>query len=129
MLRNNRGQWAIIELIVVVAIIGILAYVYYPSLMGQGNALPGKGGGVMHGGPATPMERANGVACQSNLEQIRAAIMSYKTANDKFPDSLKDLTREGVSDEITKCPISKVEYSYDPTTGRVWCTTPTHEKY
>lgn len=120
MLRNNRGQWAIIEIVVVMAIIVVAAWYFYPKYIGE----PGQG--IQNGGPATPKERAESVECQSNLTQVRAAINMYQQSNEQYPASLADMSEVN---SISKCPISEVPYSYDPGTGRVWCTTPGHEQY
>jgi hypothetical protein len=36
---------------------------------------------------------------------------------------------KGATAAICKCPVSGQPYSYDPQTGKVWCTTPGHEKF
>lgn len=123
MLRNNRGQLAIIEIVVVVVIIVALAYFLIPKYIGSA------GQGVKNGGPPTPMERANGVECMTNLSQVRQAIGMYQQSNEKAPTALSDLSSVGVTGSISKCPITGTPYSYDPSQGRVWCTTPGHEKY
>lgn len=123
MLRNNRGQWALVEIIVVVAIIVVLASIMLPKYLG------GPGKGIKNGGPPTPKERASGVECMSNLNQVRGAINMYQQSNENFPSSLSELSSYGVSNELSICPVMKTPYSYDPAAGRVWCTTGTHEKY
>lgn len=121
MLRNNRGSiFTLIEILVVVSIMLILANVLLRGYMGAGSKTPG--------GPATPKERAQGVDCMNNLRQDRMAIDMYQQTGEQqqYPASLAD---SGVSGQVTQCPISQKPYSYDPSTGRVWCTTPGHEKY
>ena len=120
MLRNNHGQLAIIEIVVVVAIIVALAYFLMPRYLG------GPGQGIKNGGPPTPRERASGVECMSNINQVRQAINMYQQSNEKYPASLSE---GGVPDSIAKCPITGTPYSYDPSQGRVWCTTPGHQRY
>jgi hypothetical protein len=73
-------------------------------------------------------QHAVGVAgCQPNLEQIRETIQMYRDDHDgQNPPSLQDL---GLPAKILRCPVSKQDYQYDPTTGRVWCTFPGHEQY
>jgi len=122
MLRDKRGQWAIIEIVVVVAILAVLAYILVPRYIGGSN----KGGN----GPATPIERAKSVDCMNNLRTIRMAADMYRqTSEDRLPASLADLKSSGISGSVTRCPVSETTYSYDPATGRVWCTTPGHDRY
>ena len=81
------------------------------------------------GSAPSPMERAKGISCQSNLRQIHDAINMYKQGNEKAPAALSDLSSYGVSGEVGICPQSKTGYSYDAATGRVWCATPGHQNF
>ena len=120
MLRNNRGQvGTLIEILVVVTIIVVAGLWISNSYLGAGK----KAGD----GPATPTERAQGVDCANNLHQIRTAIDLYRQEKEKPPASLQDL--RGLSESMFKCSVSGTPLSYDPSTGRVWCTTPGHESY
>ena len=122
MLRNDRGQiFTIIEILVVVAIIVVLGSVLMRGYLGGGSKTPG--------GPATPKERAQGVSCMNNLQQIRYAITMVQQTSEKAPASLADLTSSGISSSMMKCDVSGTSYGYDPAQGRVWCTTPGHERY
>ena len=122
MLRNNRGQIAtILEIVVVVAMIVMLAYTLLPRYIG--------GGTKESGGPAAPIERAKGVDCQNNLQQVRYAITMYQQSSERPPASIADLKSSGISGDVTRCPVSGTPYSYDPGQGKVWCTTPGHERY
>lgn len=122
MLRNNRGQiWTIIELLVVVAIIAVAGLWVARDYIGKGNTVKER--------VATPSGKALGVDCQNNLQQIRLAITMYEQSNEKWPGSIEELKSSGVTKELSICPITKKPYSYDPAHGRVWCTTPGHEKY
>jgi len=123
MLRDNRGQiFTIIEILVVAVIIIVLASVLLRGYMGAGSKAPG--------GPATPQERARSVSCANNLQQIRYAIMMFQQTHDKFPTSLAETASSGgLSDSMLKCDVSGKPYGYDPAQGRVWCTTPGHERY
>ena len=89
--------------------------------------------GYLRGGSqkvATPKERALGVDCMNNLQQIRNAIEMHRQANqEKPPTSLAQIESSGVGSSITKCSVSGTPYSYDPASGRVWCATPGHERY
>ena len=124
MLRNNRGNvFTIIELLVVVVIILVLANYMLRGYVGEGNSLQEK--------VNTPKGRAESVSCMNNLKQIRYAIDMYRQSDEQNtpPPSLDALRPSGVSGDVVICPVSKVPYSYDPGQGRVWCTTPGHEKY
>ena len=124
MLRDNRGQiFTIIEILVVAVIIIVLASVLLRGYVGGGKATgPGE--------PATPAERARSVSCANNLQQIRYAIMMFQQTHDKFPTSLAETASSGgLSDSMLKCDVSGKPYGYDPAQGRVWCTTPGHERY
>ncbi|HAH88189.1 MAG: hypothetical protein WCT06_01270 [Armatimonadota bacterium] len=136
MLRDNKGQWSLIGLIVVVVIIGIMGYYLLPGLGGStsvpagninGTSAPATPGGV--GSAPSPMDRAKGLSCQSNLRQVRDAINMYKQGNEKAPEALSNLSSYGVSGEVGACPQSKSAYSYDAASGRVWCSTPGHENF
>lgn len=121
MLRSNRGQiFTLIEILVVVAIIVVAGLWISNTYLGVGK----KAGS---GGPATPIERGQGVDCANNLHQVRMAIDMYKQDNEKPPASLQDL--RGLMESMFKCSVSGKPFSYDPATGRVWCTTPGHENY
>ena len=95
----------------------------------------GHGGGIKSkpGEPATPVERAHGVDCANNLQQIRYGMqMSQQTGEggENLPATLEELAdKQGLSKTMLKCPISGKDYSYDPSQGKVSCRTPGHEKY
>lgn len=122
MLRNNRGQiLTIIEILVVVAIIVGVGLMLMRGYVGRSNP---EGTTV-----ATPQGRARGVDCANNLQQIRYAVTMAQQANEQSPASLADLASSGISPRMMKCPETDTPYSYDPSQGRVWCTTPGHERY
>lgn len=127
MLYNNRGQiFTLIEILVVAAIIVTAGYFVTNSYLGGGiKSKPGE--------PATPVERAHGVDCANNLQQIRYAIQVSQTGeggSDKLPATLREpADKQGLSNSMLKCPISGKDYGHDPAQGRVWCTTAGHEKY
>lgn len=75
--------------------------------------------------PLHAMQKAESLACQSNLQQLRQSIRMDADNSGQFPARLD----QGAMASISMCPDSKKPYSYDPQTGRVWCTTPGHEKY
>jgi hypothetical protein len=71
------------------------------------------------------LEAGKRTECQSNLVQLRQAIQMQKDSEGTFPASLGALGSQLTS--IEKCPSSGQPYQYDPTTGKVSCSTPGHE--
>lgn len=122
-LRNERGQWAIIEILVVVAIIAVAAYFILPGYLG-GKKKDGEVDRVH-----TPIGQAESVECRNNLNQLRNAIEMERSSSEegRVPASIADMGPSMSS--ISRCPVSGKEYSYDPTNGRVSCSTPGHERY
>ncbi len=88
------------------------------------------------GGPTTTvgmgLESGRAVDCSNNLSQIRYAI-GLERMNDPdtatLPPNLEVLSRNGISPQMRKCPVSNQPYQYDPRTGKVWCPTPGHERF
>jgi prepilin-type N-terminal cleavage/methylation domain-containing protein len=108
---------ALIELLVAVVIIALLAAAFY------GLWRHGKAG--QKSIPEQAKEKAQGVDCQLRLQQVRASIEMAKADNDDRPPA-------SIPPDMAPyafCPQTNQPYSYDPQTGRVWCTTPGHEKY
>jgi type II secretory pathway pseudopilin PulG len=121
--RSSRegGFFTLIGLIVVIAIIAILMAMY---------GMPGGGtGSSSSSSPATiaggAKQRAQGVLCQNNLQQLRAAIAIYQGSNQAYPPSLESLNA-GVA---LSCPVGGEAYEYDPTAGQVHCAHPGHGQY
>ena len=121
MMENRKKGFALVEMLVVIVIIAILAIVLIPKYTGTN--LVGKDK------INAPIQQAHSVECQNNLQQIRNAITLYSNENEQqYPPSLDAIS--GSMSKITfKCPISGNPYNYDPTTGKVSCSTPGHEKY
>jgi competence protein ComGC len=118
---REGGFLTLIGLLLVIVIIGILMAMY---------GMPGGGGSS--GSGAAPVtvagkakEQAQGVLCQNNLQQLRAAIAIYQGNNQALPPSLESLNA-GVS---LTCPVGGEPYEYDPAAGQVHCVHPGHEGY
>jgi len=113
----------LIEILVVVAILAALAYMIVPRYLGERSA-PGRDT------VAGPKERAYSVDCMNNLRNIRAAIeMQRQMGEGQLPPTLAGFASSGVSESMTRCPVSGQPYFYDPKTGTVKCTYPGHEKF
>jgi type II secretory pathway pseudopilin PulG len=116
------GFFTLIGLLLVIVIIGILFAMYGMPPGGTGAAGPGSSPATIAGGAKV---RAQGVVCQNNLQQLRAAISIYQANNQSYPPSLESLNA-GVS---LSCPVGGEPYEYDPTSGRVQCVHPKHESF
>lgn len=96
--RCRQGQWTLVGTLVAVAIIIVLAALYIPRIARR-HAEPG--------GAATPMERADAVACMSYQSQINQAISMYKMDHEGAPprsvDDIKN-SKYGVTDEMLRAP-------------------------
>ncbi len=118
--RERRG-FSLIEILVVMVIIVILSAVTYSVFFGHSkNAPPGKA--------HNPIERAHDSECINNVHQVHLAILAAQAGetDGKNPASLEELK---LPKEMLTCPVGKVPYEYDPTTGQVHCPYPGHEKF
>lgn len=108
-LADRRG-FTLVEMLIVLAIIGILAAVAVPNL-------------------TKATQRAKERACEANIKAIEAAVAMYAAdKNGSLPpaqDFLTELVNEGYLKQEPKCPLGGT-YSLD-TNGFVTCshTTPT----
>ena len=116
-LPATRRGFALVELLVVVVIIAILAVILLPRLLG-GRDAAGKT-------ITAPAQQAQGVACRSNLQQIRQAISMETMADETAKPA--DLAALRLPSEMLACPVSRQGYQYDPQAGAVRC--PTHPDY
>jgi hypothetical protein len=115
-------------MLITIAIMAVLAVVLFK---GSGAFGAKTGPGRKDGRGTTTMGLAELAAkddvCRSNLGQVRAALIIAQTNNDdKFPDKIEDTK---LPKEFYKCPLGGEKYVYDPTTGKVYCPHPGHEKF
>lgn len=113
--RCRQGQWSLIGTLVAVAIVIVLAALYIPRLMGR-HTEPGSGGA------ATPMQRADAVACMSYQSQINQAISMYKMDHDGAPPrSVEDIknSKYGVTDEMLRAPGCNLVVPGGPGSGQM----------
>ena len=122
---GRRGSWTLVELAVVMVILVALAAWLLPRYLGSGKNSPGQTT------IQAPIQRAQGVDCRNNLQQIRTAITMSQQSNEHFPVSLNELTTSGsgLSREMLVCPETKQPYVYDPRTGQVNCPYPPHRSF
>jgi len=105
------------------AVLVVLAAFLLPRYLGR-SGQPGVNA------PATPIERASGVECQSYLQQIRQAMQLYLPDHEeRYPGNLMELKSYGVADGMLACPVGKEPYRYDPVSGTVRCPHPGHERF
>ena len=88
----RHGAFTLVEMLVVIAIIGILAAILFPAF-------------------SRAQESARQTNCASNLNQIYIAVSQYKQDTRRYPDSLVDLLPEGVKydDGTAPPPAAPVE--------------------
>jgi hypothetical protein len=113
----RRGQTAIGLLVSVFLLVGLAAFFLMPR------------GAKDDGTPQKStlkrsMDMAEGVAADSNLNQIRMAISMFKSDNDgKPPASLDELKNssyaKGITPEMWINPVDKKPFLYDPATGTI----------
>jgi len=94
--KSRIGAFTLVELMIVIAVIGILSSIALPNLM-QAN------------------KKAKTRACKANLSQLQRTIEVYNTENNKYPDcqdadALEQLLKSYfVGGVFPKCP-NKIPY-------------------
>ncbi|MFA0748697.1 hypothetical protein [Fervidibacter sp.] len=116
-----RGQ-TLAVLLVVVLIIAIVAAFIYLSQHAQSPQQKGQQAQTTYG---AALQRAKEVECMNNLHQIRQAIQMFVAEQGTNPPSLQSVRLPAGVQPI--CPVTKVPYTYDPTTGKVMC--PQHPRF
>ena len=89
--RRKDAGFTLIELMIVMAIIGVLAVVAVPSFVGA-------------------IRQAREAVLKEDLHVLRAAIDSYTMDKQKAPQALDDLVQDGYLREI---PVDPITHSKD----------------
>ena len=85
--RKNDAGFTLVELMIVMAIIGVLAMVAIPSYVGA-------------------VRQAREAVLKEDLHVMRSAIDSYTADKQKAPQSLEDLVNEGYLKSIPDDPMT-----------------------
>jgi general secretion pathway protein G len=91
--RKQDAGFTLIELMIVMAIIGVLAVVAIPSFVGA-------------------IKQAREAVLKEDLHVLRAAIDSYTMDKQKAPQSLDDLVTEGYLKEVPLDPMTRAKDSW-----------------
>ena len=99
-MRNRRTQsgFTLIELMIVMAIIGVLATLAIPSFV-------------------SAIKHAREAVLKEDLQTMRAAIDSYTMDKQKAPQSLDDLVQEGYLRAIPEDPMTHSKDTWVPDTS------------
>ncbi len=117
----QKGQ-TLAMLLVVILIIAIIAAFIYIGQQTPTNRQSGQQAQTTYG---AALERAKEVECMNNLHQVRQAIQMFVAEQGANPPNLQSVRFPAGVQPI--CPIAKVPYTYDPTTGTVKC--PQHPRF
>jgi general secretion pathway protein G len=96
--HNNDAGFTLVELMIVMAIVGVLAVVAIPSYVGA-------------------VRQAREAVLKEDLHVIRAAIDSYTADKQKAPQSLDDLVNEGYLKKIPVDPMTRSAETWQTTTS------------
>jgi hypothetical protein len=131
--RSERGSWSLIGMLAALVIMMVLTLI----LLGGPQALTGgkkggSGGGMLGniegaGGAVAVRNEARETVCANNLQQIRTALQMAGTNEEGYPQTLQELAQANPGLQIV-CPVGGEPYNYDPTTGKVSCVHPGHER-
>lgn len=127
-MKTRRAGQTLAATLIVVAIIAILAAVYFLPMGGKSTRADGKGTTTV----GASMYKAKDNVCKSNLGQVRQLIyVQTQTNGDDQPEMPASLDQvAGISPSFQVCPVGGERYEYRPDTERkVECPHPGHEKY
>lgn len=129
-MRRHRSGETLVGILAAVAIVAILAVVVFKGTGAFGKSASPRADGRGTTMPGLAKAKAEDTVCKNYLGQLRMSLqISRDTGGDEaWPQTLEE-TRLG--NQFYTCPMGKGKepYGYDPTTGRVWCVHPGHEKY
>jgi general secretion pathway protein G len=91
--RSNDAGFTLVELMIVMAIIGVLAVVAIPSYVGA-------------------IRQAREAVLKEDLHVMRGAIDSYTADKQKAPQSLDDLINEGYLKSIPVDPMTRTKETW-----------------
>ena len=91
--RKQDAGFTLIELMIVMAIIGVLAVVAIPSFVGA-------------------IKQAREAVLKEDLHVLREAIDSYTMDKQKAPQSLDDLVQEGYLKAVPQDPMTRAKDSW-----------------
>ena len=91
--RKQDAGFTLIELMIVMAIIGVLAVVAIPSFVGA-------------------IKQAREAVLKEDLHVLREDIDSYTMDKQKAPQSLDDLVQEGYLKEVPQDPMTRAKDSW-----------------
>ena len=92
-IHKQDAGFTLMELMIVMAIIGVLAVVAIPSFVGA-------------------IKQAREAVLKEDLHVLRAAIDSYTMDKQKAPQSLDDLVQEGYLKEVPVDPMTRAKDSW-----------------
>ena len=131
-IRNERGSWTLVGLLVAVAVGMVVFFVVLMPKMTTGTGAQAEKEGLLKpGGPSgqsktvvgASLDQAKATACRSNLDQIRTLVKYAQAQGEPLPASIQEMKLGSASN----CPVTNQPYQYDPNTGVVKCQTPGHE--
>ena len=93
--HGRSGGFTLIELLVVLVILGLIAGLVVPNIVGQ-------------------TEKARARAAKASIQQLSNAIDTYYLDTGQLPDRLEDLVREPASAENWNGPYAKQSTLTDP---------------
>ncbi len=94
--RKNQAGFTLVELMIVMAIIGVLLAVAIPSYVGA-------------------VRQAREAVLKEDLHVMRSAIDSYTADKQKAPQSLDDLVTDGYLKEIPVDPMTRTKDTWQTT--------------
>ena len=96
--RKKEAGFTLVELMIVMAIIGVLAVVAIPSYVGA-------------------VRQAREAVLREDLHVLRAAIDSYTADKQKAPQSLQDLVSDGYIRSIPVDPMTRSAETWETSTS------------